>query len=408
MDTYLIDRLGLQGDGIAAGPVFAPRTLPGERVRGRLDGDRLTDIAIEEPVAARVSPPCPQYRACGGCQLQHASDDFVAGWKQDIVRAALEAQGLAAPIRQIHSSPPASRRRAVFSARRTKKGVLAGFHGRASDVIVDVPDCRVIAPELHQGRALAAALASVGTSRKGELKVLVTRALQGLDVAVEGGKPLDVALRMALAELAQSHGVARLTWAGETVAMEAPPEQRFGAAVVSPPPGAFLQATGEGEAALVAAVREAVADAAHLVDLFAGCGTFALPLAARASVHAVEGSGPMLAALDRGWRQASGLRNVTTETRDLFRDPLLGPELRAFDAAVIDPPRAGAVAQTAALAEDGPPRIAFVSCNPVTFARDARVLTQAGYRMAWLDVVDQFRWSPHVELVASFLRDGAD
>ncbi|BBU59177.1 hypothetical protein KU6B_54420 [Mameliella alba] len=180
-----------------------------------------------------------------------------------------------------------------------------------------------------------------------------------------------------------------------------PPHQQFGTALVTPPPGAFLQATATGQEALLSAVLEALAGAKHVADLFAGCGTFALPLAELARVHAVEGDRAMTAALDKGWRQGQGLRHVTTEARDLFRNPLLPDELKRFDGAVIDPPRAGAEAQVAELARARVPRIAHVSCNPVTFARDCARLVAAGYRLDWLQVVDQFRWSTHVELVAA-------
>ncbi|MCC5983842.1 MAG: class I SAM-dependent RNA methyltransferase, partial [Rhodobacteraceae bacterium] len=197
--------------------------------------------------------------------------------------------------------------------------------------------------------------------------------------------------------------LARLAWEGEVIALAALPAQTFGRAQVVPPPGAFLQATEDGEATLLAAVRGAVGDAARVADLFAGCGTFTLPLAERAEVHAVEGDAAMLAALDAGWRRAAGLKRVRTETRDLFRRPLLADELACFDAVVIDPPRAGAAAQVAELARAQVPVIAAVSCNPVTFARDARVLVAAGYCLQTVQVVDQFRWSAHVELAARFV-----
>jgi 23S rRNA (uracil1939-C5)-methyltransferase len=202
--------------------------------------------------------------------------------------------------------------------------------------------------------------------------------------------------------VAEAFNIARLTWDGEVVALRTMPVQRFGKALVAPPPGAFLQATAEGEAALLSAVEEAVGPARRVVDLFAGSGTFSLPLAETAEVLAVESDAAMLAALDRGWRQTQGLHRVTTETRDLFRRPLEPDEFKGFDAVVIDPPRAGAEAQTATLAHSGVPVIAAVSCNPVTFARDARSLTGAGYLLDWVQVVDQFRWAAHVELVARF------
>lgn len=404
MDEYLIERLGHHGDGIAAGPVYVPGTLPGERVSGQLDGQMLRDARILEPSDQRVSAPCRHFKACGGCQLQHAADPFVAEWKLDVVRHALHAQGLETVFRLIHTSPPQSRRRATFAATRTKKGAMAGFHGRASDVIVEVPGCTLLHPDLLAGRAVAEDLARVGGSRKAVLAVTVTLCANGLDVAVAQGKPLDGPLRMTLAQLAEQLGLARLTWDDEVIATRLPPRQRFGKTEVVPPPGAFLQATADGENALRDAVQEAVTGAATIADLFAGCGTFALPLSETAAVHAVEGEAPMVQALDQAWRRAQGLKPVTVEARDLFRRPLLPDELARFDAVVLDPPRAGAERQIAELATAKVPLIAYVSCNPVTFARDVATLVAAGYRLDWVQVVDQFRWSSHVELAARLSR----
>ena len=401
-----VERLGHLGDGIAPGPVFVAGALPGEVVSGTLYGGRLTQLRIVTPSADRVSAPCRHYKTCGGCALQHAADPFVAAWKQEVVETALAGQGLAAPLRPILTSPPRSRRRAVFSGRRTKHGVLVGFHARASDTVVDVPDCLLIDPAIAATRPALEALTRLGASRKGELALTVTLAPEGADIAVTGGKPADAALRAELAALTEAMGLARLSWEGEVVALRHRPSVGFDGITVTPPPGAFLQATAAGEAALRAAVAEAVGPAARIADLFAGCGTFALPLARRARIHAVEGSAAMIAALDEGWRGAEGLRRVTSEVRDLFRRPLLADEFAGFDAVVIDPPRAGAEAQVAELARSEVPRIAAVSCNPVSFARDAARLVAGGYALRWVQVVDQFRWSPHVELAALFARDG--
>jgi len=406
MIEVTIDRLGHQGDGIAAGPdgaVYAARCLPGERVAGDLVGDRIAAPRVLDPSPDRVDPPCPHYAACGGCALLHATDGFVAGWKRDVVVRALAAQGLDAPIRGIATSPARSRRRAALSGRRTRTGAVVGFHGRASDTLTPVPGCVVLTPAIVAGLPLLAEITALGASRKGELTLTVTDAPAGLDVAVTGGPPPGAALLAALPDLAP-RGLARLTWSGEVLAQQAPPALGMGRARVVPPPGAFLQATAHGQAALVAAVRAGVGDARRIVDLFAGCGTFALPLAQRAEVLAVEGDGAMLAALSAGWRGAPGLRTVQVRTRDLFRAPLEGADLAGFDAAVIDPPRAGAAALAAALAAAGPARIASVSCNPASFARDAATLVAGGYGLDWIAVVDQFRWSPHVELAARFTR----
>lgn len=407
-----IDRLGHHGDGIAmagegAGklvPVYAPGCLPGEEVEGDLVKDTLTNIRILTPSPNRVKPPCSHARSCGGCLMQHASDGFVAEWKQGIVVGALAAQGLSATFRPMAISPAQSRRRATLSARKTKGGVLMGFHARASDTLVPVPNCQLLHPDLMASFPALEALVKLGGSRTVEVQLTVTRSLAGADVAVTGGKPLDAPLQMEMARLCEAQKIARLTWNGETVALRAAPVQRFGRALVAPPPGAFLQATAEGEAALLQAVALAIGSARKVVDLFAGAGTFSIPLAERAEVHAVEGEAAMIAALEKGARNAEGLKRLTTETRDLFRRPLEPDEFKGVDAVVIDPPRAGAEAQVAVLAKTAVPVIAYVSCNPATFARDARVLVEAGYRLDWVQVVDQFRWSAHVELAARFSR----
>ena len=403
--TVTIERLGHQGDGIADGPVYVSRTLPGEVIDGDVYEGRIVSPRIVTPSPNRVAPPCAHYKGCGGCALQHASVAFVAEWKIDVVRRALEARGVPAPIRQLHTSPPQSRRRATFSGRRTMKGATIGFHGTASDQIREVPNCLLVRPALREVLPKLEPLVAQGASRKGEIKLTLTETETGLDLAVNGGKELTLELRQSLIGISHAAGIVRLSWDGDVVAAERAPVLTFGSAPVTPPPGAFLQATREGEAALLALVREALDSAdGPIIDLFSGVGTFALPLAAERDVHAVESVGEMLAALDHGWRHGTGLHKVTTEPRDLFRRPMLSDELARFSGAVIDPPRAGAETQTIELAKAGPNHIAFVSCNPVTFARDAEVLTVAGYELRWLDVVDQFRWSPHIELAAQFVR----
>ncbi|PJE27589.1 23S rRNA m(5)U-1939 methyltransferase [Pseudooceanicola antarcticus] len=405
MQDFQIQRLGHHGDGIAEGPdgaLYVPMTLPGERVSGTIAGDRLEGVKILEPSPERVAAPCRHFRSCGGCAVQHAGEDYVAAWKRGIVEVALKGQGLEAAISGVATSPAQSRRRASLSARKTKGGALAGFHGRASGAIVEVPDCQLLHPDLMRALPVAEGLARVGGARKGEISVLATLSEAGLDIAVTGGKPLDEPLRMELTTAAQELDLARLSWEGELIVTRNPPFQRFGRAQVVPPPGAFLQATHHGEQTLLSEVLRITKGAKRVADLFAGCGTFALPITERAEVLAIEGDRAMTAALQEGWRRAGGLHALKAAQRDLFRNPLEGEDFKGIDAAVIDPPRAGAEAQTRALAEARVPVIAAVSCNPVTFARDARLLLEAGYEMGELLVVDQFRWSPHVEVVAGF------
>ncbi|MFK7745036.1 MAG: class I SAM-dependent RNA methyltransferase [Roseobacter sp.] len=402
MVEVTISRLGLHGDGIAEGPIFVPRTLPGERVAGDVVGQTMPDPKIIMPSERRVQAPCRHFKSCGGCQMQHADDAFVADWKVDIVQTAIAAHGLETVFKPIVTSEPRSRRRAGFAAKRTKKGAMVGFYGRASDTVVPVPDCQLLAPEVLAGIPIAEELAVLGASRKTALSVMVTTTQEGLDVSVTQGKPLDGPLRQKLAVLCDQTGIARLTWDNEVIAMRTPPVLSFSGINVSPPPGAFLQATAHGEAALLAAVQEITQGADRIIDLFAGCGTFALPLARTAEVHAVESVASMLKALDHGWRYGAGLKSVTTETRDLFRRPLMPDEMRKAQAVVLDPPRAGAEAQIEELKHAAVPVIAYVSCNPVTFARDAAQLVASGYQLEWIQVVDQFRWSAHVELAACF------
>lgn len=398
--TQIVDRLTLAGLGQLADGTLLERVLPGEEVDVQPDGS----ARVVTPVVDRVKAPCRHFKSCGGCALQHASDAFVASWKTAIVERAMSARGLPFPFRTLHTSPPNSRRRARLSGKRTKKGAMVGFHAKGSDALIDVPDCQLLLPAIMAGLPALEALTMIAASRKSEVNLTVTDTLNGLDVWVETDRELTGQLRVELAGVAEAQNLARLAWNDDVVVTRKPPEQMFGKARVAPPAGSFLQATREGEAALVAAVAGEAVKAKKIIDLFSGAGTFTLPLAQTAEIHAVEGDGEMLATLDRGWRHAQGLKAVTTEARDLFRRPLEPDELAKFDLAVLDPPRAGAEAQIATLCASDMKRIVMVSCNPVTFARDAEALIKAGFAVDWIDVVDQFRWSPHTELVASFTR----
>lgn len=403
-----IERLGHLGDGIAPGPdgpVFVPGMLPNEEVEGDLVADQLTNARILQPSTDRIKPVCIHAKSCGGCQLQHAAEPFVAAWKHGVVVQALTQQGLQAAVADgVATSPPRSRRRATLSGRKTKGGVQLGFHAKGRDLIVAIPECQLLHPDLMAALPALEALVRFGGSRTVEMSLTVTASLTGLDVAVMGAKPADADMQMELARMAESFKLARLSWQGETVAQRVEPQVAIGHARVGFPPAAFLQATEQGQQALIDAMREAVGPQKRIADLFCGMGTFALPLAETSEVHAVEGLAALTGALDKAARATPGLKRISTETRDLFRRPLEPDELKGFGAVVLDPPRAGAEAQCSRLAESKVPVIAMVSCNPVTFARDARILQQGGYRLDWVRVVDQFRWSVHVELAARFSR----
>ncbi len=405
---FTIDRLGHRGDGVAAdaggAPIFVARALPGEVIEGVPVAGRIAAPRILTPAPERVSAPCPHYSACGGCAVMHQRDDVTAAWKQGVVVQALAARGLVAPFRPMAISPPRSRRRATLSGRRLRRGALVGFHAARSEALVAVPRCHVLCAAIAAALPAFEAMTVAMGSRKAELSFIVAATETGLDVDIGPPRPLGAELQQVLAGIAAEAGIARLSCGGEVVAQLEVPRLRLGGMAVTPPPGAFLQATQEGEAALVAAVTEAVGQAGRIADLFAGCGTFALPLSRRAAVHAVEADAAMLEAAAAGWRSAGGPNRLTTEARDLFRRPLLAAELAHFDAVVIDPPRAGAAAQAARIAESAVPRVAAVSCDPATFARDAALLISGGYRLDWVQVIDQFRWSAHVELAAAFSR----
>ncbi|CTQ49416.1 class I SAM-dependent RNA methyltransferase [Jannaschia donghaensis] len=405
-DTHIITRLGHHGDGIAQGPdgpLFAARTLPGEEVSGEVSGDRIPAPKIVTPSTERVAAPCRHYKRCGGCSLQHASDAFVADWKMGIVRDTLARAGIEAQIAGIETSPPNSRRRAALSGLKTKKGALVGFHVAGGSDVVDIPGCTLLTPALIAALPRLEQITRLAATRGAQVTLHVTETLNGIDLAIAEAKPFGREEMLALAPLAPYF--ARITWNGEPALQQSPPRVAIGRARVTPPPGAFLQATEAGQAALTARVVDIVAGADRVVDLFAGCGTFTFPVAETTPVHAVEGERALTEALVAGRDHATGLKAITAEVRDLFRNPILPEDLTRFDAAVIDPPRAGAQAQVAQLVRSANlSRIAFVSCNPGTFACDAATLVQAGWRMGPVTVVDQFRWSPHVELVAAFHR----
>ena len=406
-----IAALGAQGDGVADtpdGPIYVPFVLPGEQVRVRLQGEgRAELLKILTPSPKRVSAPCRHFTRCGGCAMQHAAPDFYREWKQGLAGAALKARGIDAQVEPLIGARPRSRRRATFAATRTKSGATVGYYMQGTHEIVPLVECPLVVPEIEAALPALASIAACGLSRRSRASLLVTSTINGLDVYVTGGKPLDGPLRADLGREAGAANLARLSWNGEIVAERLPPEINLSGLRVALPPGGFLQPALEGEVTLTGLVRDGIGKARRIADLYAGCGTFAAAFAHAATVHAVEGEKASLAALDRAIRSqgpALGLKPVTTETRDLARRPLLSSELEKFDAIVIDPPRSGALPQAEEIAKSAVPVVASVSCNPATFARDARALIDGGYRLERVTPVDQFLWSPHLEVVGIFRR----
>jgi 23S rRNA (uracil1939-C5)-methyltransferase len=396
-----VEALNVRGEGVA-GELRIPRSLPGEIVTGRVENGRIDAPRIVTPSPDRVAPPCPHFRRCGACSLQHARDGFVAVWKAQVVRDALARVGIGAEIARVETSPAGTRRRAALAGRKTKKGAQVGFHVARGAEIVAIPSCRVLRADILAALPTLEALTRVAAPRGAEIGLHVTATETGLDLAVTGAKPWDRATMEAVAPLAPAF--ARATWNGEPALQQMAPVVAFGPARVTPPPAAFLQATAEGEAALVASTARTLTDASRVIDLFSGCGTFTFPAARSAAVHAVEGDGAALGALAQAARHATGLRPITTERRNLARAPVTTKELGAYDVAILDPPRAGAAAQVDELARADLRAIAAISCKPATFARDAATLVAAGWRMGPVTVVDQFRWSAHIELAATFTR----
>lgn len=407
-ETLTIDRLGARGDGIASsadGPVYVPYALPGETVEVEREGERARLLAVVTPSPERIEPFCPYFGACGGCLTQHIAPAVYGTWKHDLVRGTLARGGLDAPVAALVDAHGAGRRRLTFHARQRDGVVRAGFMAVRSHDLVDIAACPVAEPGLSGAPDAARALAHVLRGSAKPLDIQVTLTESGLDIDIRGNGRVDDGLRRKLIEAAGALDLARLSLHGEILVERRQPLIRMGRAAVIPPPGGFLQATGAGEEALAALVLEACAGAKRVTDLFSGCGPFALRLAERAEVHAVEHDGGALAALDRAFRATPGLRRITTETRDLFRRPLLMPELERAEAVVLDPPRAGCEAQARQLAASKVPVIASVSCDPVTFARDAAILVAGGYMLEEVTPVDQFKYTPHVELVGRFRKD---
>jgi 23S rRNA (uracil1939-C5)-methyltransferase len=379
--------------------------LPGETVTAEIDGDRARLVEIVTAAPDRAPPKCSHYGECGGCALQHLSDAAYAGFKRDLLAMHLSYAGIKAEIEPTIIAPPYSRRRAVFSAHRTGGDIAIGFHGRRSHRIVPISDCAVIRPALQAILPGLRDIATLAAPPRDALQLSATETLTGIDLALNGVSPkLPADIRALLVQTANKLNLARLSINGDVAMERVPPILRMGGVDVVPPPGGFVQATAESETAMAKIVVESLIGAETAVDLFCGAGTFTLPLAAHASVHAVEGEVSGLQALGRAIRKVKDIKPITTEKRDLFRQPLTQIDLSRFDAAVIDPPRAGAEAQTRELALSGIKRVAMVSCNAQTFARDLKILLDTGFRLDRLVPIDQFLWSPHVEIVATLKR----
>lgn len=406
-----IASMGHRGDGIAETDnhaVYVPYTLPGETVEveavpGHPDRRRL--LAVNAASPERVAPICAHFGTCGGCAVQHWSPASYRAWKRGLLVEALAQAGLQVAVGDLIDAHGEGRRRAVFHARSRGHDILeVGFAAYRSHRIVDIDRCPVLSPALDGAIDAAWDLAEIVKHKGKPLDIQVTATQSGLDVDLRGSGALPPETMSRLARAADAHRLARLTRHGELVAQRAVPTVRMGKAAVPLPPGAFLQATAEGEASLARLVCAHAAAARTIADLFCGVGPFALRVAERARVTAADSDAAALAALDEAARSTPGLKPVATERRDLYRRPFAEPELKPFDAVVFDPPRQGALAQAQRLARSAVPVVIAVSCNAATFARDVRILVDGGYRLEAVTPIDQFRYTPHVEIVARLTR----
>ncbi|RWN62327.1 MAG: class I SAM-dependent RNA methyltransferase [Mesorhizobium sp.] len=400
---FTITRLGSQGDGVAeteTGELFIPFTLPGETVAAARERDRATLISVLEASPLRIDPACRHFTECGGCAIQHLEAEAYHRWKRDKVAHALNSKGITCDIDALVPCAPQTRRRVVFTAQRSEAGMLLGFVRALSSEIISIEECPISLPEIVAKLDALRALAELVCATTKSFRMTVTVTASGLDVAVHESGKLGENQRRVASNFVIAQGLARLSIDGEIIIEPKKPVVTFGSVAVAVPPGAFLQATAAAEQAMADIVGRHLARAKKVADLFAGCGSFALRLAAKSEVHAVEGDAAALSALDRAFRFASGLKRVASERRDLFRRPLTFKELNAFDGVVFDPPRAGAEDQSKQIARSDVPLVAAVSCNPVTLARDLRILVDGGYALKSVTPIDQFLWSPHVEAVA--------
>jgi 23S rRNA (uracil1939-C5)-methyltransferase len=411
VERLVIDHVGHRGDGVAFADgqnVYVPYTLGGETVEvAPVPGhhpDRRHLLQVERASPERVTPFCPHFGTCGGCAIQHWETERYRAWKRDIVIETLAQAKLACEVYPLIDAHGLGRRRITLHARMGTHDVLkVGFAAANSHDIIPVDRCPILDPglsgALDAGWAVAEPLISIGKP----LDIQITTTDSGLDIDVRGSGPLPAPMIATLSRIAEQHRLARLTRHGELVLMRTPPTITIGTAQVTLPPGSFLQATVAGEETLAALVAGHCQRAKHIADLFCGVGPFALRLAAKARIAAFDNDEGAVTALQKAATSTSGLKPIKAQARDLFRRPLMPQELRDYEAIVFDPPRQGAQAQVLQLAASKIPVVVAVSCNVATFARDARILIDGGYRLEGVTPVDQFRHTPHVELVARFV-----
>jgi 23S rRNA (uracil1939-C5)-methyltransferase len=405
LEQISIVALDAHGHGLTANGAIIPGALPGERALIKLEGKRADLIETLDASPDRAEPICPWFGRCGGCAAQHMSASLYSAWKRGLVVEALERERVAAKVRDLVDGHGAGRRRATFHARFPHgQPDEVGFMLARSHDIIAIDDCPLFSASMAGAIPAARALSRDLRGLMKPLDIAVSATLDGLDVDLRGSGPLGRDEAQKLARTAETLDLARVSNHGEIVIERRPPRVPFGEALAKLPPGGFLQATEAGEAWLAQFAELALADTKRVADLFCGAGAFALRLARRHEVFGADADPAAIAALARAAAATPGLRKLQAETRDLFRRPLQAQELAAFDAALIDPPRAGAIEQARALAASTLPLVVSISCNAETFARDARILIDGGFQVESVTPLDQFRFSAHVEIAAVFRR----
>lgn len=412
MSTEILEiaAVGAEGDGIArtaAGPVFVPFTLPGETVAVARVKNHGMPISWSKTSPERVAPPCRHFGpegkggTCGGCTLQHWADRPYHDFKRQLLIDALKAQGIEAEVAPLVACLPEERRRVTMTARLTEKGVVLGFLQANTHHIVPVEECPISMPAIVSRLDIVRRLVAALGSGSEPFRIAIGATLSGLDINMMDMKKPDPRKRQAATDVVlREKGIARISVEGEIIVEPQKPLLDVGGVPVVLPPGSFTQATARAEEAMAALVTGHLSRSKRVADLFSGLGTFALRLARKSAVHAVEFDAPALAALDHAARHAQGLKPISIERRDLFRRPMQPMDLKNFDGLCFDPPRAGAEQQCRELARSKVQKIAAVSCNPVTLARDLRILVDGGYKLKSVTPIDQFLWSSHVEAVA--------
>lgn len=402
----IVTRLGAQGDGVAEADgqqFFVPYALAGERVRAAISGGRGQRLEILDRSADRIAPVCRHFTRCGGCAIQHLSETAYAAWKRETVVAAFRARGIDAPVGAL-VRPAGLRRRAVFSAKKAGTGMILGFHEPASESVVDVIECPILSPSIVAALPGLRRLISPFVA-KDEGRLSITLTVNGLDVAFDGtAKRLTPAQRAALAHAAAQLDLARLSFAAEPVYEARPATLKFGPAKVVIPPATFIQAVADVETHMSEFILAHLGKVKSVADLFCGAGALTFPVATKVKVAAFDSDMAAIGALNDAVKQTRGIKPVTARVRDLVREPLSALELNEHEAVVFDPPRAGADAQCKMIAKSKVKTVIAVSCNPATLARDARTLIDGGYGLESIMPIDQFRYSPHVEVIAVFKR----